>query len=64
LLRLWRTPQLLFFALVQPVLFVVGLDAVFGGLVTTFLGGNYIEYLLPGLVVTNGIITAGMTGPA
>jgi ABC-2 type transport system ATP-binding protein len=62
LLRLWRTPQLLFFALVQPVLFVVGLDAVFGGLVTTFLGGNYIEYLLPGLVVTNGIITAGMTG--
>jgi ABC transporter DrrB family efflux protein len=62
--RLVRTPQLMFFGIVQPVLFVVGLTAVFGGLVERFLGGDYIQYLLPGVLVMNLILAAGSTGIA
>jgi ABC transporter DrrB family efflux protein len=62
--RMLRTPELLFFATVQPALFVVGLTAVFGGLVQRALGGHYIQYLLPGVLVMNLIFAAGSTGIA
>ena len=60
--RMIRTPQLLFFATVQPVLFVVGLSAVFGPLVERILGGHYIDFLLPGVLIMNLILAAGTTG--
>ena len=63
-LRMLRTPQLMFFAAVQPILFVVGLTAVFGGLVERTLGGAYIQFLLPGVVVMNLMFAAGSTGLA
>ena len=63
-LRMWRTPQLLFFSSIQPVLFVVGLSAVFGPLVERALGQRYIQYLLPGVVVMNLVLVAGATGTA
>jgi ABC-2 type transport system permease protein/oleandomycin transport system permease protein len=62
LMRFARTPQLLFFGTVQPVLFLVGLSAVFGGLVEGRLGGHYIQYLLPGVLTMNTILFAGTTG--
>ncbi|HMC41432.1 MAG TPA: ABC transporter permease [Acidimicrobiales bacterium] len=62
LVRFARTPQLLFFGTVQPVLFVVGLSAVFGGVVEARLGGHYIQYLLPGVLVMNVLLFAGTTG--
>jgi ABC-2 type transport system permease protein/oleandomycin transport system permease protein len=62
LVRFARTPQLLFFGTVQPVLFVLGLSAVFGGLVEARLGGHYIQYLLPGVLVMNLMLFAGTTG--
>jgi ABC-2 type transport system permease protein/oleandomycin transport system permease protein len=57
-----RMPQLLFFATVQPVLFVVGLSVVFGPLVESMLHQGYIEYLLPGVLVMNLILASGSTG--
>ena len=60
--HLMRTPQSLFFATVQPLLFVVGLQAVFGDLVAEHLGENYIQFLLPGVIVMNLILAAGVTG--
>lgn len=59
--RFWRTPQLLFFGAVQPVVFVVGLNAVFGGLVTAFTGASYIQYVVPGVLVMNVLLLAGTT---
>jgi ABC transporter DrrB family efflux protein len=56
-----RTPQALFCATVQPVLMLLTLNAVFGGLVSRVGGGPYIQYLLPGMVVMNVMLNAGMT---
>lgn len=50
LTRLVRTPQLLFFATVQPVMFVVLFTSVFGGAISV-PGLRYIDYLLPGIFV-------------
>ena len=60
--RLLRTPESLFFAAVMPVLFVLGLAAVFGDLVETVLGQNYIQFLLPGVLVMQVTLAAGATG--
>ena len=61
LLFLRRTPQTLFFATVQPVLMLLTLNAVFGGLVSQFDGGPYVQYLLPGMLVMNVMLNVGMT---
>lgn len=66
LTRLIRTPQLLFFATVQPVMFVVLFTSVFGGSIR-IPGLNYIDYLLPGIFVQTvafgGVNTAvGLAG--
>ena len=52
--RYIRLPQLLFFSSVQPVMFLLLFNYVFGGaLVATIQvpGGKYIDYLLPGILV-------------
>jgi ABC transporter DrrB family efflux protein len=48
--RMLRTPQLLFFSAVQPVMFVLLFRYVFGGSIRT-PGTNYINYLMPGIFV-------------
>jgi ABC-2 type transport system ATP-binding protein len=60
--RLVRTPQSLYFAAAQPILFVVGLAAVFGNLVENVLGQDYIQFLLPGVLVMQVTLAAGATG--
>ena len=57
-----RSPQSLFFAAVMPVMFVLGLTAVFGDLVETVLGDDYIHFLLPGVLVMQITLAAGTTG--
>ena len=64
LTRLVRTPQLLFFATVQPILFVLGLRAVFAGLFEASEGGDYTQFLVPGVLVMNTVLMAGSTGSA
>jgi ABC-2 type transport system permease protein len=45
---LFRTPQALIFAIVQPVIFVVMFRYVFGGAIHV-PGVNYVDYLMPGI---------------
>lgn len=61
LLRFARTPQLLFFGTVQPVLFVLALDAVFGGLVAPGNPDAYLQFLIPGVLVMTVTLLAGST---
>jgi ABC transporter DrrB family efflux protein len=62
--HLRRTPQLLFFALVQPMLFVATLGPVFGRLVEQQAGVDYGQYLIPGVLVMTTALAAGATGVA
>ena len=48
--RIMRTPQLLFFSAVQPVMFVLLFRYVFGGSIRT-PGTSYVNYLMPGIFV-------------
>ncbi len=45
-----RVPQLLVFSLIQPLIFVFMFRYVFGGAITV-PGGNYVDYLMPGVFV-------------
>ena len=45
-----RVPQLLVFAIVQPVIFVLMFRYVFGGSIT-IPGRSYVDYLMPGIFV-------------
>ena len=49
LLQLWRVPTVLFFSLVQPVMFVLLFRYVFGGAIHV-PGLNYAEYMIPGAI--------------
>lgn len=55
LLRVLRLPQVLVFATVQPVMFLILFNYVFGGSVGRTIpaaaGGEYINWLLPGLLL-------------
>lgn len=48
--RIIRTPRLLYFASIQPVIFLILFRYVFGGAIAT-PGYSYANYLLPGLLV-------------
>jgi ABC-2 type transport system permease protein/oleandomycin transport system permease protein len=50
LLTYVRVPQLLVFSTIQPVVFVLLFTYVFGGAITV-PGGDYIDYLMPGIFV-------------
>ena len=51
LLRILRTPQLVFFSTIQPIMFVLLFNYVFGGAIVPGGGDTYIDYLLPGIMV-------------
>jgi hypothetical protein len=61
LVRLTRAPDLLLAFTVQPVMFVLLFAYVFGGAITT-PGYDYVDFLLPGIIVQNiafgGFVTA------
>ncbi len=48
--RYTRTPQLLFFSAVQPIMFVLLFRYVFGGAIRT-PGVSYVNFLMPGIFV-------------
>jgi ABC transporter DrrB family efflux protein len=48
--RIMRTPRLLYFASIQPIVFLVLFRYVFGGAIHV-PGYSYADYLLPGLIV-------------
>lgn len=65
-LRIIRLPQLLLFATIQPVMFLILFTYVFGGAIGQSIppeaGGEYINFLLPGLMVQIAAFGAGQTG--
>ena len=56
-----RLPQLLIFSTVQPVMFVLLFAYVFGGAIQT-PGVNYIDYLIPGILVQTICFGSTQTG--
>jgi len=48
--NLWRTPQAMIFATVQPVIFVLLFAYVSGSAIVIPGGGNYHEYLIGGML--------------
>ncbi len=64
LLRNVRLPQLLVFATIQPVMFLLLFNYVFGGAIgssTTATGTSYIDFLLPGLLAQTALFGATQT---
>ncbi len=65
LLRFVRLPQLLLFSTVQPVMFLLLFNYVFGGAIATALpaaaGGSYLNFLIPGLLVQIATFGSGQT---
>jgi ABC-2 type transport system permease protein/oleandomycin transport system permease protein len=64
LLNIARNPQLLVFATIQPVIFVVMFRYVFGGAIQRSLppGQSYVNYLMPGIFVQTIVFGALTTG--
>ena len=61
LIRYLRVPQLLIFSTIQPVMFLLLFTFVFGGAIQV-PGGNYINFLLPGVLIQSVIFGAIQTG--
>jgi ABC transporter DrrB family efflux protein len=63
LLRFIRKPQLLLFATIQPVMFLLLFNFVFGGAMALGLsgGGDYINFLIPGILVQTVVFGATNT---
>ncbi len=65
LLRNVRLPQLLIFATVQPIMFLLLFNYVFGGAIggaiPPIAQGEYINWLLPGLLIQVAAFGAGQT---
>jgi ABC-2 type transport system ATP-binding protein len=61
LVRFARIPQLLVLSVAQPVVFLVMLNAVFGGVVAGSGIGNYVQYLLPGVLVMTVVLGGSVT---
>jgi ABC transporter DrrB family efflux protein len=60
LTRIARTPELLVFATVQPVMFVLLFRYVFGGSIRV-PGTSYVDYLVPGIIVQTVVFGATST---
>lgn len=60
-LRYIRLPQLIVFSTIQPVMFVLLFAYVFGGAINT-PGVDYINFLLPGILVQTVLFGSMMTG--
>lgn len=61
--RLRREPEVLFFAAIQPVIFVLLFRYVFGGAIDT-PGLRYVDFLMPGIFVQTTAFASTATGVA
>ena len=63
LIQLPRTPQLVLFTLIQPVMFVLLFNYVFGGAIGAALppGVSYAQFLIPGIMVQTIVFGSSAT---
>jgi ABC-2 type transport system permease protein len=64
LLRLWRQPWFIAIVLVQPVIWLLLFGALFQRVVDIpgFTGGDYKQYLVPGVLVMTSFFSSGWNG--
>ncbi len=60
--RYWRSKPRMIGSLGQPILFLVALGFGFGPIYQRAGGGNYLEFLAPGIIAMSIIFTAMFTG--
>ncbi len=60
--RNFRIPQLLIFSSIQPVIFLLLFNYVFGGAITSGENVKYINFLLPGILAQVALFGAIQTG--
>jgi ABC-2 type transport system permease protein len=60
--RYWRSKARIFGSLAQPILFLVALGFGFGPIFQKAGGGNYIEFLAPGIISMSILFTAMFNG--
>lgn len=60
--RNFRLPQLLIFSTIQPVMFLLLFNYVFGGAIGSTGGEDYINFLLPGILAQVALLGAIQTG--
>ncbi len=56
-----RQPELLVFATIQPVIFLLLFTYVFGGAISFSTGGDYINFLLPGIIIQTILFASANT---
>jgi ABC transporter DrrB family efflux protein len=59
-MHLYRVPQLLVFSTIQPIMFVLLFRYVFGGAIQV-PGGQYVNYLMPGIFVQTALFGGAST---
>ena len=64
--RLLRKPAWVAVTLIQPMIWLLLFGALFKSVtqIPGFVGGSYIEYLTPGVVIMTAISSAGWSGMA
>ena len=64
LLRLWRQPWFIAIVLVQPIIWLLLFGALFQRVVDIpgFAGGDYKQYLVPGVLVMTAFFSSGWNG--
>lgn len=60
--RYWRSKPRMIGSLAQPLLFLVALGFGFGPIYQKAGGGNYIQFLAPGIIAMSVLFTAMFTG--
>lgn len=60
-LRMMRQPEVVVFALVAPIMFVLLFNYVFGGSLSIPGGGKYINFLIPGILIQTAMFGGGNT---
>ena len=61
LMHFVREPQLLVFSAIMPVMFLLLFTYVFGGAIRFVVGGDYINFLMPGIIIQSIVFAATNT---
>jgi ABC-2 type transport system permease protein len=64
LVRTWRVPQIIIFSAIMPVVFVLLFRYVFGGAIHVPGYADYVDYLIPGIVVQTVLFGGSSTAVA